>query len=464
MPVDLVCADILDWAKTYDGEPGHAILCDPPYNLASITERFGRPGSAPAQGDVFARQSRGFMNTTWDSQIAFRPETWAAIAQHLHPGAFLMAFGGSRTFHRMMVAMEDAGLIIVNTIAWFYGSGFPHATRIKTDTDHDETWAGHRYGAGLLKPAFEPIVVAQKPYGGTALTQIVATGAGAINIDAARIAGDAWSRKGNGIPTPAHAGYERVGSSMYTHKPLEAEMNPDGRWPANLTLSHAPGCNGHCVDGCPIKLLEEQSGERPAGSSVSGHEPSHTGVAVYGRYDRMSFEGHDDTGTAARFFHQSDWAHEVEERLASSDPFYYCPKASTAEREAGLDDFPAVKVNDGRQSPIDNAFQRGETERRNIHPTVKPIELTRYLATLLAPPAAYAPRRLIIPFAGVGSECVGAMLSGGWEHIIGIEQSADYVKIGQARLDYWQSRRHSQAKPKLRRKPANQLSLFGEDG
>jgi hypothetical protein len=118
---------------------------------------------------------------------------------------------------------------------------------------------------------------------------------------------------------------------------------------------------------------------------------------------------------------------------------------------------------------IDNPYQRGETTRRNIHPTIKPISLSRYLATLLLPPAAYGPRRLLIPFAGAGSEAIGAMLAG-WEEITGVELEAEHVSIANARLAYWKQRAWELSDPDRKPTvvsaspvPAGQLDMFMED-
>ena len=148
----IVTGKVLRWARGYSGPPFHALLCDPPYEL-------------------------GFMGKDWDaSGVAFRPETWAAFARVLYPGAFLMAFASSRGWHRLACAIEDAGFRIHPSIfGWCFGSGFPKATRIVdaasgrvsgdpgTRPEAASTWAGHRYGLQALKPALEPIIVAQKP-------------------------------------------------------------------------------------------------------------------------------------------------------------------------------------------------------------------------------------------------------------------------------------------------------------
>lgn len=147
-------------------------------------------------------------------------------------------------------------------------------------------------------------------------------------------------------------------------------------------------------------------------------------------HDNGAVRGHDDGGTAARFFFNADYALD---RLEEAPPFIYQPKASSTERDAFLEDFPAITVDDGRETPIDNALLRGMTLRRNPHPCLKPLSLNKYLAGLLLPPAAYAPRRLLVPFAGVGSEYIGAMLAG-WDEVIGVEITADYIPYAEARI------------------------------
>jgi hypothetical protein len=446
--------DILTWCKRYGGGPYHAILCDPPYEMS-------------------------FMNSKWDNTgIAFQPATWAALAEHLYPGAFGMAFASSRGWHRMAVAIEDAGLIIHPTIfLWGYGSGFPKATRIDTQIDNtaraerevipnplawkqresgkytygtraaNETlslpatplaraWAGHRYGLQAIKPAVEPIIVFQKRYVGRPVDCITSTGAGALNIDRGRInpgetvpgGGASW-----GASTGTHEGWKRPAHQNYE----PSDSHTMGRWPSNLCLAHDFECTADvCTESCAVRMIGEQSGELSSGGPAKTRQ----------RIDRFfgglasmpdnpeTYNG-GDSGTAARFYFNSDWMYE---RLEQSDPVKYEAKASTSEREAGLDDFASTTVGDGRQKSIDNAYQRGETARRNSHPTVKPISLAIWLAKLLAPPEMYAPRRLLVPFSGSGSEVAGALLSGGWEHITGIEREQEYVALARARIAWWQ--------------------------
>lgn len=488
----IATADILDWIKTYEGDPFHALLCDPPYHLTSINKRFSDPDSAPAQygkDGAFSRASRGFMGSTWDGgDIAFRPETWAALASVLYPGAFGMAFASSRGYHRMAVAIEDAGFILHPSIfLWAYGSGFPKATRIDTQVDkaagversrvpangglhknrnmnddnwqnigddnasmldsepvtaQAQNWQGHRYGGQALKPAAEPILVFQKPYprGKRTVESIVETGAGALNIDAGRIG----VNPGNTTNGSANAVYGDLGA-------IGGEKwygSDQGRWPANLV-----------TDSEGAELIDAQSGELSGGN---GHRVNHNASIAYAgsNPDGITTATYADSGGASRFFFTYDWSLEIAEQLAAADPVRYEAKASTTEREAGLAHLARQKVNDGRDTPIDNPYQRGETQRLNPHATVKPIALTEHLARLLLPPANYT-RRLLVPFAGVGSEMIGAYRAG-WDFIQGIELSPEYAAIAQARLDYWLH--YGDIDPatvaRLSNEDAIQLSLF----
>lgn len=150
--------------------------------------------------------------------------------------------------------------------------------------------------------------------------------------------------------------------------------------------------------------------------------------------DRQT-SGHNDIGTAARYFFNADYALD---RLEAADAVRYVAKAGTGEREAGLDDLPMQTRNRVNPGGLEHDPKWAPVQRKNTHPTCKPISLARWLATLLLPPGLYAPRRLIIPFAGVGSEMIGADLAG-WEEITGIELEADHVTIAQARLAWWRT-------------------------
>lgn len=435
--------DVLRWAANYRGPKFHTLLTDPPYEL-------------------------GFMNAAWDkSGIAFQKDTWAAFYEHMHPGAFGMAFGGSRTYHRIACAIEDAGFIMHSSLfGWCTSQGFPKATNVSKQIDKAagvqgeivgkhpnpgstkkrqsmgdgwqespdiiapatelaQIWQGHRYGLQAIKPALEPIILFQKPYEGRPIDNMTATGAGALWIDGARI--------GCTDKTPFPVGTQKTGYSG--GMPINTDdSHPLGRWPANLALIHHPGCDDlSCVPECPIMRLGEQSGVNVSRQNTTSDHRANNGASMFLDGRRDPNNSHSDEGTAARYFYDADWMYE---RIEATDPVIYCPKPSTAEREAGLSKRQRQIVNDGRDTPIDNPYQRGDTERLNTHPTIKPISLSQHLATLLLPPAAYGPRKLLIPFSGAGSECIGAFMAG-WEQIEAIELGTDHCAIAQARWQYW---------------------------
>lgn len=449
--------DAVEWARQYKGAKFHALFCDPPYHLTSITERFGKSGSAPAQfgrDGAFSRVSAGFMGQSWDGgDVAFRVETWKAFGELLYPGAFGIAFAGTRGYHRMVVAIEDAGFIIHPMLGWLHLSAFPKATRIdkKLDGDLARDWAGHRYGLQAIKPVLEPICVFQKPYDGRPVDNIVSTGAGALNIDGTRV--------GTGDNVNGGA-YAKTGTERNDEGGAGEYSEPTGRWTPNQVLEHHPDCrlvgyrssgdyqinrwgdNAHpfgggagneyggvgrlalldvweCVDGCPVKMLNEKSGDRSVGKGVAFHKKSTKDLGykprAYGSESRDEQADllYGDDGEIARMMYQAGWELDMQEQLAGVLPLIEQSKAANSEKDAGL-------------------------ENENHHPTIKPLALTKYLATLLLPPARYAPnRRIFVPFAGTGSEMIGAMLAG-WDEIIGVELETDHVTIAEQRFVFWE--------------------------
>jgi hypothetical protein len=512
-PATMICDDVLHWAETYTGPKFHALLTDAPYEMS-------------------------FMSKTWDSTgIAFKPETWKALAQHLLPGAFGMCFASARGWHRLACAIEDAGLRILPSIfGWGFGSGFPKSSRIDMAMDKrigslfSQPWTGHRYGGQALKPALEPIIVFQVPYQGQPVSSITETGAGSLNIDGGRIplADDDQKSEGG-----------RVSPGQYTNQPfLEhryrmsgiGNHNRLGRWPPNFALCHTDQCvqvgrrqvHGHaperlirksgselgqlsgwnahrnvdtsprpeygdahgqetvaawdCAPHCPVAVLDQQAGPRERGRFPGRQhvQPGSNGTTMgRGWNGRVAPEQDLDAGSTSRFFFIADWSLDIAERLAQAELVFYCAKASKAERDAGLLNDPQRRTQaygvfkvqqchvcgtrhkaSGPSGPglicghedwswVDMTIKgsRGGASR-NHHPTVKPLKLTQWLATLLLPPAAYAPRRILCPFSGSGSEGIGAILAG-WDVIVMIEQDASYVELAQQRLAYWQHRQVS---------------------
>ena len=433
----IVKAEFVAWAKAYDGPRFHAVLCDPPYGLK-------------------------FMGKDWDRVSA---KEWGdAMMPLLYPGAIVLMFGGTRTWHKLATGMEEAGFEIWDTLMWLHGQGFPKAQDIgklidkslglertkvigtkpghkdfagrknlssvqslhtfggggfsrpwmndpdKVENYHLEkapasesgaSWSGHKTAA--LKPSWEPILCFRAPRQGKNYAELAMEyGSGALIVDGGRIdiSDSVIHCKGK---SGFAGGYE---SKKY-------EQSPTGRYPANLVL-----------DEESAELLDEQ---RPFTSQTGNRKVKH----------RVQQE------TMSTPFSRGQDAPEYTDSGGPSR-FFYCAKASRSEREAGLEGFDGEQrdlsrrpdqkaMNDGEGNP----YNRGVVKVRNNHPTVKPITLIKWLATLLLPPDSVKPRRLLVPFAGVASEMIGAMQAG-WDEVVGVEQDSGYSKIARCRLEHWE--------------------------
>lgn len=415
------------------GSGYHAVLCDPPYGLSP-------DGRARTWDDLDGADGRGFMNKAWDAAVP-GATFWRSVRRCLRPGAHLLAFGGTRTYHRLVCGIEDAGLEVRDQLAWLYGSGFPKShdvskaidaaagaerkvigTRVKRGMGGSQTFAQDAWtsaNVGLinldvtapatpeavrwngygtaLKPAHEPIVLAREPLDGTVAHNALTHGCGALAIDATRVAHDGSGRWGAG---KRPGGFGDVGAAIGSGGPNGA-FNPAGRWPANVLL-----------DKAAAEMLDER-----------------------------------DTGGASRFF--------------------YIAKASRSEREAGCDELPTLatvryNVEQG-QGQLPQQTPRKATAQGNHHPTVKPIELATYLARMLLPPPGPEPRRILVPFSGSGSEMIGAVLAG-WDEVVGVEMSEEYIAIATARLKHWAKRtapkkKTTKPQPRKRAMPV-QMEMF----
>lgn len=260
--------DCRDFMRDFEqqGIQFDAIVTDPPYHLASISRRFGGKKAAPLIGgepgsdNPYRAMATGFMGQEWDgSGIAFDVETWRAAYAVLKPGGHLVAFGGPRTFHRLAVAIEDAGFEIRDQIMWLFGSGFPKSLNLR----------GKHAGRGTaLKPGYEPIIIARRPIAETSVaSNVVRFGTGAMNIDACRIPTSEWIEQGRtgrttsssvaltGALSPTLPRGDRPtsrpgskGVASYTEANVAAGIRPatslkqcveapraeNGRWPANV--------------------------------------------------------------------------------------------------------------------------------------------------------------------------------------------------------------------------------------
>jgi DNA modification methylase len=376
--IDLRNGDCIEQMRQLPPNSVDSIVTDPPYEL-------------------------GFMGKSWDSTgIAYSVKMWDEALRVLKPGGHLLAFSGSRTYHRMACAIEDAGFEIRDQIMWVYGSGFPKSldvskaidkqsnvqrevigkhpqpgsTNLRTamgdnwqespditapTTDKAKQWEG--WGTAL-KPAHEPIVLARKPLIGTVATNVIIHGTGALNIDRSRI--------GNGTGETKTVNYPDIRGNNFNNAngSVEYTVTDQGRWPANFI---------------------------------------HDGL-------------------------DEDWAR-----------FFYCAKASKKDRNEGLDDFAGKELGTKGNGLARTCASCGASTlqgcecpdrtyvnptRANHHPTVKPTDLMRYLVRLSTPPNG----TVLDPFMGSGSTGKAAVLER--FSFIGIDQSADYLEIATARIKH----------------------------
>ena len=358
-----------------------SIVCDPPYEL-------------------------GFMGKSWDnSGIAYSVELWQQCLRVLKPGGHLLAFGGTRTWHRLAVAIEDAGFEIRDNIAWLYGSGFPKSHNISkaidkvagADTDDAKKWDG--WGTAL-KPAHEPIVVARKPLIGTVAQNVLKYGTGAINIDATRIGTETISV--HNAPKGSFAGGEPERGSD-----TESYREHQGRWPANIIL-----------DETTAELLDEQSG-------ISKSKPEKIGAK-----GGSGFGFFDDQKTANTL---GRWPAD---NGGGASRFFYVAKASKRDRNEGLNHLPLgerIFMGSGGRTLKDGVWVETNSipqPRENFHPTVKPTALMQYLIRLVTPKDGV----VLDPFAGSGSTGKAAILEG--KRFIGIELTPEYLPIIEGRLKH----------------------------
>jgi site-specific DNA-methyltransferase (adenine-specific) len=289
------CLDVLAQLAEHSVD---SCVTDPPYHLTSIVKRFGAENAAPAKvgkTGAYSRASAGFMGKQWDGgDVAFRPETWVAVFRVLKPGGHLIAFSGTRTYHRMASAIEDAGFEIRDQIGWAYGSGFPKSHNI-----------GDGWGTAL-KPAWEPVVLARKPLIGTVAANVQEHGTGAINIDGCRVdmAGEVVTT-GQGTSDSIYGGGKGLRPAEMGTQQFRSHSG--GRWPANLI---------HDGSAEVIEAFPESAGQQ---GDLVGHRRDRNSKGIYGDLPvARDAIARGDSGSAARFFYTAKA--DADDRIGSKHP------------------------------------------------------------------------------------------------------------------------------------------------
>lgn len=499
----IITGDNLIVLKTFPDNHFDSVVTDPPYGLGK------EPDAEELMKDWLDHgfhevSGSGFMGKEWDAFVP-QPIFWKEVFRVLKPGGHVLAFYGTRTYDWGVMAMRFAGFEIRDQIAWCYGSGFPKShniskaidklygaerkisgTRVSAfgDSDESETEDGRNLwgkkstkvvelkdiaateeakqweGWGsALKPANEPIVLARKPLekGLSIAENVLKWGVGGINIDGCRVSTENRTYKGMSTNVPDGAGTFRDDN----WQPKEIEVTVNGRFPANLILTHHPECeckglkkvkaikggckfksaffksgesnftpnggigdeNGeetvedwNCHPDCPIKILDEQSGVLKSGKMKQRIEGGQ--YNVYGKMYPRDVETIGDSGGASRFF--------------------YVAKASKSERNKGLEDFEAKQSVGGGGGigdyldDVNSASGKYGSEKapnKNFHPTVKPVKLMQYLVKMITPPNGI----VLDPYCGSGTTGIACKLDK--FQFVGIEQDAEYSKIAISRIE-----------------------------
>ena len=416
----LHCGDCLIVMKTFVDNSIDTIITDPPYGLK-------------------------FMGKKWDYDIP-SIEIWKECLRVLKPGGHLLSFGGTRTWHRIAVSIEDAGFEIRDNIMYLYGSGFPKSVDISKALDKEagakrktigkyqppgmdrpwnlknakdersvEIFASSRNNLDItapstddakewegwgtaLKPAVEPIIVAMKPLDGTYPENAQKHGVAGLNIDGSRIKRQDGDRTEYGLD-----GVDRKTGLIYGKQYGKIQFDgKEGRWPANII---------HDGSDEIVKVFP-QTTSGAMKRNVPGYEGTSNTNFIRGVSGPSNQHG--DSGSASRFF--------------------YCAKASREERELGLKNFKSKKRDTSRKEGNpggDNPRNRGVHKIKNNHPTVKPLSLMRYLCKLTKTPSGGV---VLDPFMGSGTTGIACLFEG--RDFIGIELEKEYFDLASSRIGH----------------------------
>lgn len=417
----LELGDCIEKMKEMSSNSIDCIVTDPPYEI-------------------------GFMNKSFDKTgIAHNIEMWKECLRVLKPGGYLLSFSATRTYHRMVCAIEDAGFEVRDCLMWIYGSGFPKSHNVglgidkyygyenrgraiptastyqasdieeknkltgnKVDDYVGKTELGKKYsGYGTaLKPAYEPIVMCRKPFKGTVAENVIKYGTGAINIDACRV--------GEGTGEVKSVEYPNIKGDNYNGEykdKVKYEIEDKGRFPANII---------HDGSDEVVSLFPESNSK---GKSYSKEDYEEKPTSTPFKRGDLFVRG--DSGSAARFF--------------------YCAKANKKDRDEGCDSLEEKEIAGkgnglGRSCAICGASIMDPCDcpertfvnpkKKNHHPTVKPTDLMRYLVRMVCPEGG----TVLDPFNGSGSTGKAAILEG--FNYIGIDMDESYIEISKSRIEH----------------------------
>ena len=411
----------IDHLKTLEDNSIDSLVTDPPYLI-------------------------NFMGKDWDKENspAGDEDFWKEVLRVMKPGAHGVVFGHSRQHHRVMTALEDAGFEIRDCLMWLYAVGFPKSHNIGKAIEKlsgEVKVIGKKKGAGTtgssyisnkeeyaggdkgvfkkeydeieitnnwegwgtaLKPAYEPIILVRKPFEKklNVATNVLKHGTGGLNIDASRIGTDKVMTNGKGnkfVDNLPHG--QRTGEAV-----KGVFIENEGRFPANVLL-----------DEVSAELLDEQA---PAvGNAFKKKRTKDTSGGSGDSWTNGGKKAGEDNG--------------IYDGLSGASRFFYCAKVSKKERNAGLDDFEEKKVSRMNAGGLSNDPKWGPTQRKNTHPTIKPIALMSYLVKLITPPGGL----VLDPFMGSGSTGCACVQNG--FDFIGMEMEEEYVAISEARIEHY---------------------------
>jgi len=356
MKTVLINGDCLEQMKRLPDNSVDSIVTDPPYGIS-------------------------FMAKKWDYDVP-KVEVWKEAMRVLKHGGHALIACGTRTQHRMVVNIEDAGFEIRDVVSWIYGSGFPKSLNIhKKDERCPDGWGT------ALKPACEFFTLARKPLSEkTVAANVLKWGTGGINIDGCRVGTEGATKKVDTNKCRESLG--KYGDGLNGGKVSKLNM---GRFPANLI---------HDGSQQVLELFPESNHKTGGKFKAKGAFPIESEPVR-----------HNDKGSAARFF--------------------YCPKASKKDRDEGLEGFEGVENSNGdKWSDVDRRDGKVPVVRKNTHPTVKPTALMAYLCRLITPTGG----TVLDPYMGSGS--TGKAAVGEGFNFVGIELDEDYFKIAEARVNY----------------------------